>query len=747
MALDVKDGNGAAQILKTDLDGGEHTPIQKVELHRISADETGNSTKILLGAGATFTGNWEDVTDFATVAVAILGSLATDGTLYIESSQDGGVTVNSVPFNVADTTFDLPHIWNVVESHIRIRYTNGATPMTGTFQLQTKYSNGQQLGLLQNASDTITGDTDVQNVRALVTGEVLDDDLQATGSYDNVSLLGNKALKTGIPPTILYQVKRPTDPTIPSGTAVTVDPVLNTEPNVIDSGWLPVKAFGGGSLVNIITDQTLRAYIMNASDTSGNNIQGNSAPLITATSAAPATIGAPFFDDYFRILVENTSGSTANEYSVRATGQQIPAPPVFNSIDQQVFGFFPAPLNRSVTIGQDPNGDYVNKPESGVDSNNTTTTPLGISGVFTGTWTRVDLYAEIRVSYDADVNGADCLLEFSSDGVNVERSIPVPPQPNALQTNFGAVHTLNPIIPYFRVKYTNGLVAQTAFSLTTTVSVQSGGGLISRSTQVLNKYDDVRLQRIINTPAADRNFGLLNYQRSVRVRGRNGLVGAGGFETLWSHSANWVPAQTAETIRVAAGGDAADDAAGAGARTVDVTFLDANWEEVTETLTLAGAAASAATSVTGYRVLNAIVKDVGTYHGSNTGEIVIENSTTNDVMAHIPAGEGKVQQSIYTVPASHTMYITDIVVSVGLGNSADVKLLAVPCADDFTAPTCGKFDDWGVEDFSGATPFPLETYLKFEEKTDVFFEAIRITGGGNARVSIDFKFILIDDTV
>jgi hypothetical protein len=136
----------------------------------ISADETGNSTKTLLGAGATFTGNWEEVINYTTAAVAILGDNLTDGTLYIESSQDGGITVNSVPFNIPDTTFDLPHIWNLVESHIRIRYVNGSTAQTGFFQLQTKYSNGQELGLLQNAGDNITSETDVQVVKAISTG-------------------------------------------------------------------------------------------------------------------------------------------------------------------------------------------------------------------------------------------------------------------------------------------------------------------------------------------------------------------------------------------------------------------------------------------------------------------------------------------------------------------------------------------------------------------------------------------------
>lgn len=152
----------------------------RLKTHKISADETGNSTKTLLSAGQTFTGNWEDVTNYTTVAVAIKGANQTSGTLYIEASQDGGITVNSVPLNIADASFDLPHIWNVVETHIRIRYTNGAENQTGHFQIQTKYSNAQELGLLQAADNIITGNTEVQIVKSILTGKT------DSGLYRNV---------------------------------------------------------------------------------------------------------------------------------------------------------------------------------------------------------------------------------------------------------------------------------------------------------------------------------------------------------------------------------------------------------------------------------------------------------------------------------------------------------------------------------------------------------------------------------
>lgn len=532
--------------------------------HQISADETGNSTKVLLTSSATYTGAWEDVTAFATVAVAIKGDNSTDGTLYIESSQDGGITVNSVPFVVADASFDLPHLWNVVETHIRVKYTNGTTAQTGHFQLQTKYSNAQQLGLLQQANDTINGETDVQIV-------------------------------------------------------------------------------------------------------------------------------------------------------------------------------------KSVGTGANADGAYVNLPANGIDSNNTLSVNLGISGVFTGTWTDVRNYSEIRVSYDADKQGASCFLQFSPDASTVERSISVPPQANTLQTNFGAVHTLNPILTYFRVVYTNGTTATTSFNFTTLLSVTTGGGLISRSTQILNKYNDVGLQRVINSADSDRNFGLLNYQTAGRKFGHNNTVGTGAFETLWTYTADWIPAQSAETIRIKAGGNAADDTAGAGAQTVEVTFLDGNWDEVTETIVTAGASASLATTATCIRLLRARIVNIGTYHGHNTGAITFEQTTSAAIMGYIDADAGTTEQAIMSVPQGKTLYITNILVSVGQADSADVRIKHVAAANDVTTPFRAGYVEWEIEDFSGAQTFQPRTYLKFEEYADIYCEAQRITGSGSARVSIDFDYILIDN--
>jgi hypothetical protein len=82
---------------------------------------------------------------------------------------------------------------------------------------------------------------------------------------------------------------------------------------------------------------------------------------------------------------------------------------------------------------------------------------------------------------------------------------------------------------------------------------------------------------------------------------------------------------TAKAMRVKAGGNAADTAAGTGARTVTIQGLDENFAIAQETVTLAGASASAATTTTFSRVLRVFVATTGTGR-TNASTIDIEDS-------------------------------------------------------------------------------------------------------------------------
>jgi len=101
-----------------------------------------------------------------------------------------------------------------------------------------------------------------------------------------------------------------------------------------------------------------------------------------------------------------------------------------------------------------------------VDSNNSTTTPLGAGAVFTGTGTDVTAYNSVTIqlfaNQDSDANGMS--FQFSPDNVNWDEQ-------NDYNLEISISQTRRFQFPvtakYFRLVYTNGGSAQTAFRVQT----------------------------------------------------------------------------------------------------------------------------------------------------------------------------------------------------------------------------------------------------------------------------------------
>ncbi|GAG84533.1 unnamed protein product, partial [marine sediment metagenome] len=135
--------------------------------------------------------------------------------------------------------------------------------------------------------------------------------------------------------------------------------------------------------------------------------------------------------------------------------------------------------------------------------------------------------------------------------------------------------------------------------------------------------------------------------------------------------------QSAVAMRVKAGGNAADDTAGNGAREVTIQGIDSNFAELSEAVATAGASASAATSATFWRVHRAWVSASGTYTAANTANIVIEDSGSGADFLTITAEEGQSQIAGFTIPAGKTGYLVSVHVTVSAGNlkTSNVKCI------------------------------------------------------------------------
>lgn len=137
---------------------------------------------------------------------------------------------------------------------------------------------------------------------------------------------------------------------------------------------------------------------------------------------------------------------------------------------------------------------------------NSTTTPLGAGGTFTGAWEDILDYPVVNIVAFANVASATggWLIQWSGDGINTDVS-----EGLTLNASAGRALTLNARARYFRTVYTNGAVAQATFRIQT-IYRQSGDGL--------NNYP-------INKTITDTSMSILT--RSVIAGQTTG--GGGGF--------------------------------------------------------------------------------------------------------------------------------------------------------------------------------------------------------------------------
>lgn len=221
-------------------------------------------------------------------------------------------------------------------------------------------------------------------------------------------------------------------------------------------------------------------------------------------------------------------------------------------------------------------------------------------------------------------------------------------------------------------------------------------------------------------------------------------------EDLWSVGGVLTYLTTADNFRIAAGGNAADTAAGTGAQEVVFEFLDGDRNTVTQTIATAGASASASTTATGLRFQRSYVGDCGSSE-SNVGDITIEAVSAGTTQGLIPATSGQSQQLHYTVPAGKTAYIVgdrfSVVKSGGGGpggGNAGIKIKG--WVRLYSATSNNNLQGWRkVSEIniieSGGNPFSTQEFLSdpVPEKSDIKVTTISDT----ANMQVDGRLYIV----
>lgn len=199
---------------------------------------------------------------------------------------------------------------------------------------------------------------------------------------------------------------------------------------------------------------------------------------------------------------------------------------------------------------------------------------------------------------------------------------------------------------------------------------------------------------------------------------------------------------SAQTVRIKAGGDAADDAGGDGARSVLVIGIDEDLDRVSELIVTNGTAVSLSTTTKFWRVFRAYVVDVGLYGVANTAIVTIENTTSTQVLLIISAGMGQSQTSLVSTASKRPIVITNISLMVEATKVVTFNLYIREAFTTVGAPFRARrqvLHPLKVDD--GGEHIPLHVPILVPELSDVWLEGIHASSTAEAGSAMSYYIV------
>ena len=233
--------------------------------------------------------------------------------------------------------------------------------------------------------------------------------------------------------------------------------------------------------------------------------------------------------------------------------------------------------------------------------------------------------------------------------------------------------------------------------------------------------------------------GQVDGHKALFKFGINGDVGT-SVETVWAQGGTYAYPASATVMKISSS-SADDAAAGTGARTISIAGLDANYNEISETVILDGQ--TAVNTVNSYlRISRMFVVTAGSgataagtiYAGTGT----VTSGVPATVYGMIAIGANQTQMAFWTVPAGYTLYLTGLFYTSGNTNAnawTNFQLIQRQLGGVFRQQSSSRVP--GNGDFV----VDLHTPLAFTEKTDIEVRAVASTSPSN--VSAEFEGIYI----
>ena len=231
---------------------------------------------------------------------------------------------------------------------------------------------------------------------------------------------------------------------------------------------------------------------------------------------------------------------------------------------------------------------------------------------------------------------------------------------------------------------------------------------------------------------------------SIHKFGYNPNIGT-GTETVWAQGGLYVYPTSASTMYISSS-STADTAAGTGARTATVSGLDANFDQISETVSLNGQAGVQLNGALNWYRVNRIVVNTAGSGGANAGVLYVGTEATpsggvpTNKYATVAIGDNQTLMCLWTVPRGYTAYLhqKDVSSSSSASKFAIFSLLS--------RPDNGVFN---IKDrvllANNSTAIFYWNPIKFTEKTDIEVRAQADSAGGTITTSATLDLIYIQN--
>jgi hypothetical protein len=326
---------------------------------------------------------------------------------------------------------------------------------------------------------------------------------------------------------------------------------------------------------------------------------------------------------------------------------------------------------------------------------NSTTIPLAAGAKFTGGVEDVSEFVEVRIAIFSDQDSAvgGLSIEFSVDGTNWDHT-----DDYDVPANTGKNYVVQRVAQFYRLTYINGGTIQTEFRLSSIFNRVAGVPSSHNVSDSISPEDDAMLTKTVLTgfnqdtglfqniesiddgvlKISNQSDGLAISEGIVQGKGYEHKFGAAGginsadpLVDLWDGKT--VEGINSYTYSTTADIDSLSSSSAGDTQSIVVTGLDANFEELTQTVILTGQARVAIPIpfIRLFRMYNDDTTDfAGDVYGYVNGAITAGvPNVLADIRAVIAVGNNQTLMVVYTIPAGKTGYVRNFTWKPGQSNT------------------------------------------------------------------------------